>query len=565
MTSIAFFFAAGMGLLSWLIPNHYAPWASAHSEALMAMAFVLALIGEWSRDGRARIGLTPLLCLTLLLMAVPPLQMLFGQISFAGDAWMACGYLLGAALALMLGWRLAQRLGAEAVLLRLSGLLIAASLASVGIALYQWHRLEGLGIFAADLPLGGRPFANLAQPNHLATLLFMGLVGTLYLHDRRRLNAGATFLACLFLEFGLTMTGSRTAWLSMAVLVVGLFALQRSASLRLSRPAIAAIGASFVALLMLWRPLNEALLLAGGRSFATQSEAGPRVLLWQTALDAISREPWFGYGWNQVLIAQSQLVVDHPVFGRVLMGSAHNLPLDLMLWNGVVLGGIASGFLVWWWARHAITGRDSTAVFLLASVSGVLVHALVEYPLSYAYFLFPVALMMGMLDQHAGVRTWSRVPGGWAIGGTALATVLLTATIYEYAQVEDNTRVLRFETARIGTARIQSTAPDVLLLTQWREYLRFARVEARPDMTDDELAWMRRVTERFPYAPSQYRSALAHALNDRPDIAAQEWRRLCSLHTIKKCQQHLKEWRELVRTTYPHLEDVSLPDGARLR
>lgn len=496
---------------------------------------------------------------TLLLAAMPLLQLLFGQISFAGDAWMAFGYLLGALLAQVLARRLAARFGTEVLLVRVAEIFIAASLASVGIALCQWLRLEGLGIFASDLPPNGRPFANFAQPNHLATLLFLGLAGTLYLFELRRLQAGATALCCFFLEFGLTMTSSRTAWLSMAMLVAGLFTLRNRAALRVSQPAIAALGTSFVVFLMLWPRLCESLLLSGGRSFATQAEAGPRVLLWQTALDAISRHPWIGYGWNQILVAHSQVVVDHPVAGRVLMGSAHNLLLDLMLWNGVVLGVAASGFLVWWWVRHAIACRDATAVFLLAAISGVFVHALVEYPLSYAYFLFPVALMMGALDQHQGIRTMFRVANGWGVAGTALASALLVATIYEYAQVEDNTRVLRFETARIGTPRIESTAPDLLLLTQWREYLRFARSEAKPDMTAEELAWMRDVAERFPYAASQYRSALAHGLNGRPDIAARELQRLCSLQKIRKCQQYLNEWHELQKTTYPDLANVTLP------
>lgn len=565
MNSIALFFAAMLGLISWLIPNHYPPWATAHAEALMAVALLLALVGGLAHDRGVRVELTPMLSLTLLLSVVPLLQLASGQISFAGDAWMAFGYLLGAALAQVLGWRLARRLGIDAVLSRLAEVFIAASLVSMAVALYQWQRLEGLGILAAELPPNGRPFANLAQPNHLATLLFMGLAATLYLFDRRRLQAGAAALCCGFLEFGLVMTGSRTAWLSMAVLVAGLFLVQRRADLRSSRTAIAALGASFVAMLMLWRPLCEALLLSGGRSFATQAEAGPRVLLWQTAVDAISRHPWFGYGWNQVLVAQSQLVVDHPVFGRVLMGSAHNLLLDLMLWNGVILGAIAFGVLVWWWGRHARACRNAAAVFLLAAVSGVFVHALVEYPLSYAYFLFPVALMMGTLDQHAGIGTRFRLASGWVAGGAVTATALLGFTIYEYAQVEDNMRTLRFETARIGTGRIESKAPDLLLLTQWREYLRFARTEARPDMTEEELAWMRQVTERFPYAPSQFRSALAHALSNRPDLSAREWQRLCSLHTARKCREHLKEWHELERTKYPQLTNTPLPTGADSR
>ncbi|MDO9315970.1 MAG: Wzy polymerase domain-containing protein [Burkholderiaceae bacterium] len=559
MSFVTLVFAASLALAAWLTPNHYLPWVSYFGEVTMAFALVLAAGGELARSRFARVEFTPLLTATALLAGVPLLQLALGQIPFAGDAWMPFLYLLGAAIAIDLGRRLAAREGAVAVLETLAGLLVAASLVCVGLALYQWLGLEGLGILSIDVPPGHRPFANFGQPNHLATLLFLGLVGTLVLHERGRLNGPVTALCAVFIEFGMSMTGSRTAWLVTAALVLGILLAQRRASLRLSRAGGLALGVAFIGLLVAWQPLNDLLLLSGGRSFVNQVQVGPRLLLWQTAVDAISSRPWFGYGWNQGLVAQAQVVIDHPAGGR-LMGNAHTLLLDLMLWNGVPLGAAVFGFLAWWWWRHARTCRDATAFYLLAAISGVLVHALVEYPLSYAYFLLPVALMMGALDQHGGASARWRVAAPWAWVGTAVATALLTITVIDYAKVESSTQVLRFEVARIGTGRIQSVAPDLRVLTQWGAYLRFARMEEpRTDLSADELAWMRAVTERFPYAESQMRSAQAHGLNGRPDVAALELQRLCSLQTARRCKQQLAAWKALVATTSPQLAAVTLP------
>lgn len=560
MIAIASFFAAVLAVASWLIPNHYPPWASAHGEFLMAMALALAMTAELAQAPRARIEATPLLVVTLLLASMPVFQWFAGQISFVGDAWIALGYLLGAVIAQVLGWRMAQRLGADRFLELLAGLFVVASVISVGIALCQWLGLSGLGVFAADLPPHGRPFANLAQPNHLATLLFLGLVGILALHQGGRIGSLVAAVSCLYLEFGLVMTNSRTAWLAMAVLVVGLCVARRRVALRISFRAIAGVGASFVALLFCWKPMCDALLLSAGREFAEQAGAGPRVVLWQTALDAISRKPWLGYGWNQVLVAHAQVVVDHPVAGRVLMGSAHNLLLDLMLWNGALIGFATFAILFYWLCAKALRSTSASAVYLLAAIAGVFTHALVEFPLSYAYFLFPVALMMGALDQHTRSPERLSLSGRWAWGASAAAIALLIVALAEYIQVEDNTRTLRFETARIGSGRVESVAPDLLLLTQWREYLRFARTEAKPGMSEHELNWVRQVAERFPYSTSQFRSALAHGLNGHPEPAAQELRRLCSMHTVQRCEEQLSAWRELARTKYPQLSGIRLPD-----
>lgn len=558
MAQIAYLFALLMGGVAWLVPNHYPPWASAYSEAMMAAAFVVAGVGALAEDRRSPLPWTQLQWMTAGLMTVPLLQWLAGLIPFFGDAWMTSIYLLGFWMAQTVGVRLARRYGAAVVLEKVAALLVFVSLACAGLALYQWFGLRGLGNFAADLPPKRLPFANVGQPNHLAMMLFLGVVGVLYLHDRRRVHGASVVTCCSFLTFAMVMTGSRTAWLIMAVLVIAICLAQRCASLRMSRSHAAALAALFAAFVFLWAPLCDALLLSAGRTLTQQTQVGPRLLLWQTALDAIALQPWWGYGWGQTLVAHSQVVTERPADGR-LMGSAHNLALDLLIWNGVLLGGLVVAALIWWWWRRVIRCGDSTSVYLLIAISAVFAHALVEHPLTYAYFLLPLGLMVGLLDHHCGSLGRRQLSAPWSWGLTALASGALIFTMVEYSRIEDNTRVLRFELARIGTGRIESVAPDLIVLTHWREYLRFARVEARPGMSPDELAWMRRVTERFPFAQSQFRSALAHGLNGHPEIAAEELRRLCSMQTAKRCSAQLAIWRNLQAEKYPQLQAVPLP------
>jgi hypothetical protein len=156
MRNVALFFAALMGLMSWLAPNHYLPWLSFHSEVLMGGAGLLAFAGEMSTNRDARHPLPALTIATLVVACVPLVQALAGLIHFAGDAWMVFLYLLGFALAQVLGQTLARRIGIDSFFERIAGLFTAAALVCVGLELYQWLRLIGLGIFAAELKPGSR-------------------------------------------------------------------------------------------------------------------------------------------------------------------------------------------------------------------------------------------------------------------------------------------------------------------------------------------------------------------------------------------------------------------------
>jgi len=528
----------------------------------MAFAGLLALGAELTRRPAQVQHLSPLTIVVLALAFVPMLQFASGLIWFAGDAWLASAYLLSFALAQILGQSLASRLGSAELFDRLGVLFLMSAVLSVGLQFYQWLQLIGLGVYGIELPFGHSPFANLAQPNHLATALFLGLVGLLHLYDRYRVRGWIAAIGSMFLLFGMAMTGSRTAWLEMSMLTIWLAISQRRGVLRLSARSVATLSIMFLLTVLIWEPLNDKLLLSGGRTFANQSEAGPRPLLWRSMLDAASRQPWWGYGWNQGLVAQSRVAIDHPTGGR-LFESSHNLMLDLAIWNGVPLCLLLVLVLAYWTWTQIRACKSSVQVYGLLAIGGVFVHSAVEYPLSYMYFLLPTGLIIGML--HAVV------PGKAAlkISRSVLATLALLLAIlfltisYDYTRIESNIRVLRFEVARIGTGRIESSAPNLLVLTQWGEYLRFARAEARPDMAPGDLDRMARVTERFPYAVSLLTYAEASALNGRRKDAEDALLRLCRLNTPAACRTNMREWRSFVDSRYPQLSNVHLPAEIR--
>ena len=537
---------------AWLVPNHYAPWSSAWGDALAIAGFLLLLPSvaagavaggrvSWSLSGMAA------LCCAVLWV-----QLATGKLFFSGDALMAVFYIGLWLAAVLAGGLLAAPAGHSDGLNALTVAWIFAALLSVGIGLVQWTGALSLGIYGADLPPGGRPFGNVAQPNHLCTLSFLGLCGLLWLHQRKKVSGAAFWLGTGFLLLGMVMTQSRTGWLQIGLLLGWGLAMRARAGLRITRLQLLKLGAVFAAGVLLWPVVGNALLLSTGRSIGDQMQAGARLPFWRSMLDAVGREPLWGYGWQQVGAAQQRVALDHPSVG-ILFGHSHNLLLDLLLWNGVPVGGLMVAALAWWFIVHIRACRDARVVWLLVAVGGVFLHGMLEFPLEYAYFLIPVGLAMGAIDALSPLGLGSfRVPRWVVLSFTALLGAVFVGVATDYLKAEENYRTLRMESARIGAEGIVTPAPELRLLTQLGAFLQFARMEATPGMAPEQVDWMRKVSERFGYPPVMFRYALAAGLNNQPEVAQQTLARLCRIHEPPRCVEAREGWAGL-QVRYPQL------------
>lgn len=544
---------------AWLVPNHYLPWLAAWGDAL-AIAGVLLLLPAISAGaasgGRVSWQLSGVAAASGMMLLV---QFATGKLLFAGDASMAALY-VGLWLAAVLAGRFiaASSSSGDGLSALTSGWLFAA-LVSVGIALVQWTGALSLGIYAADLPPGARPFANLAQPNNFCTLCFLGLCGLLWLQQLRRVNGAVFWLASGFLLLGMVMSQSRTGWLQIGLLTVWGLAMRVRAGLRITRTQVLILGTAFVAGVLLWPLISDALLLSAGRSMDDQVRAGVRLPYWWAMFDAIGREPLWGYGWQQVGAAQQRVALDHPAI-PVLFEHSHNLVLDLLLWNGIPAGGLIAAALAWWFIAHIRACRDARVVWVLAAVGGAFTHGMLEFPLEYAYFLIPVGLAMGAIDGFSPIGGPSlRVPRWVILSFTGLLTAVFLWTAVEYLEAEENYRTLRMESARIGVGGFVTPVPKLHLLTQLEAFLQFTRTEATPGMRTDQVDWMRRVSERFGYPSVLFRYALAAGLNGQPEVAREALARICHIHPPVRCLEAHEGWVAL-QVRYPQLADVMAPE-----
>jgi len=416
---------------------------------------------------------------------------------------------------------------------------------SVWLQLYTWLGLTGDGlqdIWSMGL-VGERAYANIGQPNQLATLLLWGILSAAWGYQNRKIGGPVAFFLAAFLLLGIAMTLSRTAWL-------GLFFLLGTTWIWRSRwPSRWVPWAALVLFAIFWiypillKELSRVLFSGPQPNYLrVQFQDETRhVALLLFAKAALAR-PWMGYGWTEVGVAQMEVASLYPGLGMTF-GHSHNLFLDLVLWLGIPIGGLVSFAIVAIYVRYVRSIKCANDLVLVMFLGVIGIHALLELPLQYAYFLLPTAMMVGVLNVRTGVHPIF-FSGRWLMVTLWVAAILLLAGIVrDYFRVESSFTALRFERARIGTLPI-GKPPNVIFLTQLREQIRFMRYDFQPGMSKADLHWAMDVANAYPGTASSYKVASALALNDRPQEARDWLYKACKISSPQECDLMRRAWQQ---------------------
>lgn len=488
---------------------------------------------------------------------IPLLQFAGGQIPFFGQAFMASLYLTGFLLAQIAGQRWQQW---KPVMLGdiLFGAIGIASLVSVGLQLYQWLGLTrdsgmiDIWVIGFD---GARPAANLGQPNQLSTLLMWGLLAGAWGVWRKQLRGPSIALYVLFLLVGLALAQSRTALLSLLVMTL-LFSFWRPLGRQKKIRAGVVVGCVwYLGLLVLVPGLSQLLLLEGSSSMQSRGASELRPAAWNMFLDAVSRHPWLGYGWDQVMSAHLEVGERHPRVGH-LFGQTHNLFLDLIVWTGVPAGMFLSACLI---AAVIVTARRVANVpqalyFMLIAVVGI--HAMLEFPLHYAYFLLPVGLVMGMLNADLNIAPLNFPRARAIMRPSSIAIylgglLLLGLTIRDYFAVEEATEIMRLQKANVRT-KAPAQAPEVLVLTHLRHQVAYFLEEPQSETPQKSLQLYTALTTAYPSSYNIMKLITILTLNSKLEDAEQWMRKAPYVMDQTKRSALPKDWEGL-QAQYPML------------
>lgn len=527
----------------WLAPNHYPPWTSFHGEASAFASLGLFCLAVVVKD-RHTVNFPLASWFILGLVGLIWLQWRFGLIASFGDAFLSSLYLCGFALSLWLGRQTRTSAFRDSAPRLVSALFITAAVISVYIALLQWLRLESLwGIFATERGPEMRPFGNLGQPNHLATLVMMACPLTALLLVRGDIKPWQFWTVLAALSIGLALSESRSGRLS--ALFIGLYLLWIARTRRL--PAIKrTVFLWWVLIAGVWFIRDYAtdfLLLQPGREVhMTQDQA--RTVMWTQMVAAIREAPWFGYGWRQTIVAQKTGALAQS--GLLVTDYAHNIELDVLLWVGFPLGLILIGVAVWWLIRLSDNSKTLDHALIFASVIPFLVHSQFEFPFAYAYFLFPVGWALGFLGPfRTNTLVVSRQSTIARFGVSAFLVAYIMFCVFagrDYLLAEEDYRVMRFELRKVGQRPSDYVAPDLHWLTQLNDLLLAGRIKPRAGMPQAEIQLLERVNQSQGWAMLHLSYIAALGMNGQEERASAELRRLRALYgdvTYGQAVQHL--------------------------
>jgi len=428
------------------IPTFYAEFTALALYLLMGAGVVLLVAGSQPRIGFASpvVALVPLL-FGLLLVA----QSVLLPVSQPSMNWLGGGFLLAAFMATHAGYGFARAKLSETALRWAACALVVGGLFAVFCQVIQLFHLETRVsplVVAYNVTVERRPFGNMAQANHLATYIAFAMAGALFLVQTRRIAVPIWALVSTIFAVGLALTVSRGPWLQMGVIVVAGFWMafaQTRAEPQLRRshrqwliPIALAVLFFVVNALIRWANVRYHLELGQSAAdrFKDAGQIAPRLALWKYGWTMFRTHPLLGVGWGEFPSYQYQYA--KTLGGVEIANNSHDVFIDLLAKTGLIGLAIVLFGLVTWLVRVVRAPQSAGRVFGIALIGVLVMHALVEYPQQYMFFLLPAMFVFGLLET----RPLRLVPARLSFGVFAAIVFGGIAALYpvyrDYARAE---------------------------------------------------------------------------------------------------------------------------------
>ncbi len=516
---------------AWLLPIHKTPWTTFESEMLTflsALVLLAALIQQ-----KIKIPKPQIIC--GIIVVIPLLQWGFGQILYFSNALLSSAYIFAFWLLAVWGYNLSLGENTrEKVVQRFSLLLLIVGLISSLIAILQWLHLSQYFFPYMNILKGNRPFANFGQPNNLATFLTLGTLACLYFYEKRLIPNIVLIPSTLILLFSIALTQSRTAWVVCLFIIVYWSIKQYRQLKRFDWIKLLSWVVVFIVMIGLLPSLNHLLEAIAHQQIAETASAVERASsgylrldMWSQMLVAISEHPWLGYGWNQTSMAQIAAFDTYP--SHEWIKSAHNVILDLLVWNGIPIGGLILLYFSAWlyWLNKGVKDLESIVLILMACA--ILIHALLEFPIHYAYFLLPFGFILGVIQAR-----YPRLPSiylnTWLVRGILLLSVVLMAVVYRDFNLYRHQNVIAIKTSPLSAQQQAIMQQKIWLLDQFSDRVWWIGLDPFSKLSTSQLQHVGRMVANNASKYDLYKYAQLLAFNGQVAEAKHQLWILKTLH-----------------------------------
>ena len=503
------------------IPTFYAEFTALTLYVLTSAAVVLMVWTERSRVTfeSPAVALVPLLFGLLLIV-----QTFVLPVAQPSMNWLGAGYLLAAFMATHTGYAFSRVKLTETVLRWVAAALIVGGLFAVFCQVIQLFHLETKVtplVVAYNITVDRRPFGNMAQANHLATYIAFAMAGAMFLVQTRRLPVIAWALLSVIYSTGLALTVSRGPWLQMGVIVVAGFwmafaEVRRNPALRRSNRewlVPLALGVLFFVMnaVVRWANVRYQLDLdvSAADRFKDAGQIAPRLALWKYGWTMFKTHPLLGVGWGEFPRYQYDFV--RTLGGVEIANNSHDIFLDLLGKTGLIGIAIVLLGLLTWLVRVVRAPHTAARVFGIALIGVLVMHALVEYPQQYMFFLLPAMFVFGLLET----RSLRLLPSRVSFGVYVVVVFGGLAALYPICRDYNRAEVLYY-----GARPAEQYSEDPsFLFRAWGEYGMATLLPMNAMDMDHKLAMHKQALALLPGETVLRRYAVLQALSGDSDAA----------------------------------------------
>lgn len=522
-THISLAFIGLMWTLPFLYYRHVLPLTTFYQEwgaAMLGLCATLLLLTKryWQQPEIPRIVLLPI---ALMLLIV--LQFALGKVAYFSHTLLTSLYLMWAALLIMLGHRLREELGLPVLATVLAVFLLLGAELNALAGVLQNYRLHTVFDTVVAIKIPGGVYGNVAQPNHYANYIMLGLISLGLLRLHLRLNIWLVVLLAAPLLFVMVLSGSRSSWLYLLFMAAMSFLWQRRDKsylplLRYSLLLILGFSLMHVVVMIPWlagpadtmSTVERLTSQVGGRSI--------RLHLWHEAWLIFTQHPWLGagvgqFGWQHFMLGPS-------LRNTIIQGiynNAHNTVMQIAAEMGMAGLLILFGTLALWMRQAWSAPRTIHHWWGYGLLAVLGIHSMVEYPLWYAYFIGVAALTLGMLDNTT-YRLELRGLGRLSVAAILLLGVLSLMQVWQGYRKLEGMRSLRptsavdenfFRAVNEGLVATHKQA----LLQPYSELVMSNMIDVNADHLEAKRELNSSVVRFLPAGPVAYREAFLMALS----------------------------------------------------